>query len=390
MIRKTLFSLSALALMSGLVGCTGGGSGSGNGGGYTPTGGLTLDLGADSTPDWSQVVMGIQEVDVSPDGTNWAQLNQPKQTFDLQGLQNGGIINLASNITLDAGTYDVRIIWATTNYANPVNQPAYVVPLTGPGSVLAMPVSTVSAGTVTVQAGQLSQALLMLDTASAVQTFSGSPVFQPSPQLYDTSSCSIAGRIVNGSAAAIPGAEVFAELVDGAGTPHLVRRAITDATGSYRMDGLPSSVSGAAPTYFIVAMPAASSTTAYLARALGSLQPNAGQTLNAGSLAFTSTASTGAIALTLTPQTPSAHGTLADLRQSITIGSLTQYLIVRSDATAVGSSSDTYTFAGLPSSGYGVNATRFVPGGAVTGTAVSGTLVSVSSGATTTLTLTVQ
>ena len=390
MIRKPNLLFPASALLFGLVACSGGGSGS-SGGGTGQAGGLTLDLGADSTADWSQVVMGIQEVDVSLDGTHWTMIAQPKQTFDLLGLQNGGIINLASNVTLDAGTYEVRVIWATVNYADGAKAAAYVYPLGGgSGSALGMPVSTVSGGTIAVVGGQANPALLMLDTASAVQSFSGAVTFQPSAQLFDVSSCSLSGRIINGSAAAIPGTEVLAELVDGAGTPHVVRRAITDGTGSFRMDGLASSVSGAKPTYFLVAMPAATSSTAYQAGAVGPLQPNAGQTLNAGSLAFSSPVSTGAIGLTLTPQTPSAHGTFADLRQSITVGSLTQYLIVRADAVATGSSSDTFTFAGLPSSSYGVNATRFVPGGAVTGTAVSGTLIGVNSGATTSVSLAVQ
>ena len=392
MIRKTTSLLSASALMLSLLACSGGGEGDGSGGGNAPTGTVSLDLGADSTPDWSQVVMGIHEVDLSPDGTNWTPLNLPNQTFDLLGLQNGGVISLASGVTVKAGTYQVRVLWATTNYANPTSVPAYVYPLgAGSGSVLAMPVSTVVGGTITVQANQANPALLMLDTASAVQSFSGSVRFLPTAQLYDASSCSLYGRVVDGSATEIAGTEVLAELVDGAGTPYVVRRAITDGTGSYRMDGLLSSVSGASPSYFIVAMPAASSTTSYLAGGLGPFHPGAGQSLNAGTLAFSvAPVATGSIALTLTPQTPSGQGTFADLRQDVSIGFLHQYLIVRADAPATGASSDTYTFAGLPSSSYGVNATRFVPGGSVTGTAVSGSLVSVNSGATTSVSLTVH
>lgn len=389
MTLKTPSLLSASALMLSLLACSGSGGGGTSPG--TPTGTLSLDLGADSTPDWSQVVMGIAEIDVSTDGSHWTTLNQPKATFDLLGLQNGGIISLASGITLPVGTYEVRVVWATVNYANPTSIAAYVYPVgAGSGAALGMPVSTVVGGTVTIQAGAATPALLMLDTASAVQTFSGSATFQPSAQLYDTSSCSLTGRIQNGSAAAIAGTEVLAEVVDGAGVPHVMRRAITNGTGSYRMDGLPSSISGAQPSYFLVAMPAATSTTAYDAKALGPLQPTAGQTLAAGTLAFSTTTATGQIALTLTPQTPSGHGTLADLRQSITIGALAEYLTVRADAPATGTSSDTYTFAGLPSSSYGVDAVRFVPGGATTGTATSPSLVGVNSGATTSVSLTVQ
>ncbi|HTL99317.1 MAG TPA: DUF4382 domain-containing protein [Holophagaceae bacterium] len=371
-------------------------AGGGGGGGVpqpAPTGYVTLDLGADSTPDWSQVVMGIKEVDVSADGTHWAVLSQPAKTFDLLQVQNGGIINLANNAPLAAGTYQVRITWATINYANQVLQPAYVYPVgSASGLVLSMPVTTQLGGTLTVQEGATTSELLMLDTASAVQSFTGTGVlFQPSPQVFGVTSASVSGHIVDGSAHAIAGTEVFAEVVDGTGTPQVMRRAITNASGAYRMDGLPASFGGTQASYFLVAMPAASASTAYPAGGVGPVQPQAGQSLDAGSLAFSaSPISTGQIGLTLTPKTPSGQGTFADLRQTLTIGAGSYFLIVRGDAAVTGSGSDTYTFAALPSLSYGVNATRFIPGGQVTGSASSSSLIGVSGGATTSVSLAVQ
>lgn len=392
MTRSKLAPLLASSLLVLLAAC-GGGGGSTN---PSATGYLSLDLGADSTPDWSQVVMGIKEVDVSTDGTHWAVLVQPAKTFDLLQVQNGGEINLANHVALSPGSYHVRVTWATVNYANQILQPAYVYPVgSSSGQILSMPVTTTLGGTVSVQNGATASLLLMLDTASAIQTFPGGTggqvFFRPSAQLFDTSSATITGHIVDGSSHAIAGTEVFAELVDGTGTPHVVRRAITDASGAYRMDGLLAYINGVQADYFIVAMPAASASTAYQAQGAGAILLQGGQSADAGSLAFSSTPiSTGQIALTLTPQTPSGQGTFADLRQTLTIGFGSFYLIVRGDAVATGASSDTYTFAKLPSTSYGVNATRFVPGGQETGSASSPSLVGVSGGGTTSTSLTVQ
>ena len=386
--RFLKFGVIAAPLL--LLACT---AGEYQGGGIGTNSGipLTLVLGADSTPDWSQVVLGVKEVDISVDGTNWQTLSTPQKTFDLQNVQNGGEINLATNVPVQSGVYKVRIVWATTNYSNGALQAAYVYPVGSPtGSTLTMPVSTVAENTITVSGSHAIQMLLMLDTASAIQPFTGPSAkiaFQPSPQLFDATSCSLSGSITDSGSHPIQGTEVFAETIDGSGNPQVVRRAITDATGVYLMDGLDTS---AGESYFIVAMPAASSTTAYPPEALGAFTPTAGQAVNAGAMAFSaSPVSTGGIALTLTPQTPSGQGTFANLQQFILIGGVSYPLIIRADAVTTGTSSDTYTFTGLPASTFGVSATRFVPGGAVTASGAASS-VTVTGGATSPVSFTVQ
>ena len=380
MTRSKLALLSAAPLLLLLTACGGGGNGPTGSAGST----LTLDLGADSTPDWSKVVLGVQEVDVSSDGTNWTALSTPKKTFDLNQIQNGGLINIASNAPISPGTYQVRITWATTNYADGALQPAYVYPVgSSTGSALTMPVTSKVPGTISVSSNGTNSAFVMLDTASAVQSFtSGSAkiLFQPSAVLFDSTSASITGTVMDGSAHAIAGAEVFAEVIDGTLTPHVMRRAFTNASGAYQLDGLDTS---GGESYFIVAMPAASSTTAYPPGAMGAFTPTAGQVVDAGAMAFSaSPVSTGGIALTLTPQTPSGQGTFANLQQNILIGGVSYPLIFRADAVITGTSSDTYTFAKLPATAFGVSATRFVPGGAVTATGAASSVVTVTGGTT--------
>jgi hypothetical protein len=49
---------------------------------------------------------------------------------------------------------------------------------------------------------------------------------------------------------------------------------------------------------------------------------------------------------------------VADLRETLTFGSLTQYVIIRSHGTTIGTTQDTYGFAGLGTGSYGVVASR--------------------------------
>lgn len=382
---RTLAAASLPLLLA--LGCGGGSSSTG-----PANGAVSLALGADSTSDWSQVVMGVEEVDASTDGAHWSAIATPRRTFDLQKLEGGSPLTLASGASLAPGTYRFRIQWATTNYDNGVFLPAYAYPAgSATGQALAMPVSTILPGSVQIGAGQAVSLLAMLDTASAVQTFQGTStqvVFQPTPGLFDSTCCAITGTLVDEGGQPLAGAEVFAEIIDGTGTPHLMRRALTKSDGTYRLDGLPASLSGVQAAYYLVAMPGAGAGASHPAVAVGPVLATPGGQIAASKLAAAAAVTSGELDAAFTPETPSGQGTFVDLRQSVNVGSSSPFLIVRANAVGtVVSSGDTYAFQDLPPGSYGVNALRFIPGGAATSSVTSPSLVVVNSGATTTVNL---
>lgn len=374
-----------------LAGCGGGSSSSG-----PSNGSVSLSLGADSTLDWSQIVMGVEEIDASTDGSHWSAVATPRRTFDLLKLEGGSPITLASQAQLAPGTYRFRIVWATTNYDNGVFLPAYAYPAgSATGIPLTMPSSTILPGSVSVGAGQAVNLLAMLDSASSVQSFQGASTqvfFQPSPGLFDTTCCTFSGSLVDGGGQPLSGAEVFAEIIDGTGTPHLMRRALTRADGTFLLDGLPASLSGVQASYYFVAMPVAGSGSSYPAVAAGPVLATPGGQISAPQMvAAASSLTTGELDASFTPETPSGQGTFADLRQSVNVGSSSPFLIVRANAVGtVVSTGDSYAFRDLPPGSYGVNALRFTPNGSATGSATSPSLVVVNAGATSSVNLTIK
>lgn len=362
MIRMKTLALAPLALA---LACGGGGSGAR---GTSATGSLTLILGADSQREWGQMVVGIEKVEVSADGSTWAALATPKTTVDLMALQNGFERVLVSQASLPTGTYSVRVTWATVNYAVPINAAAYVVPTGGTiadGSVLTMPAATTVQGTITVGSGGDTQGLLMLDGAHAVQVYpkggSTEAVFQPHPELIAAStSGDIWGQVTAGGLAGA-GQEVMAEIVTGNLTPVVRRRAITDANGAFLLRALPVSQAGVTFQYFLVCMPSGTTAgTAFPAMGLGPIAPVAGGSVKGQNFVFTpgTALSTGSLGLTFTPPSAKGTSTSADLRQTLTIGSVSPALIVREGVVVTGSASDTRLFTGLPVGLYGANGTR--------------------------------
>ncbi|HEX9082465.1 MAG TPA: hypothetical protein VF768_09300, partial [Holophagaceae bacterium] len=155
------------------------------------------------------------------------------------------------------------------------------------------------------------------------------------------------------------------------------RRAFTDANGQYFLEALPTSA-----LYFVVSQPG--NTTAYGAKAsdpVSALSP----TTYTADLSFSGAQTSGALTLTITQASLPSEGTWGELRQNIPTGvSGTQFLIIRSQTAATGVSQDQVGFTGVaPGIGiYGVTAERSTSGGTPV-TKAAGSLVTVSSGATT-------
>ncbi|HJU83700.1 MAG TPA: hypothetical protein VJ600_05795 [Holophagaceae bacterium] len=381
------FLLGALLVLIPL-GCGGSGTGATTGGGSSQT--LTVLLGSDSNPDLQQAVLGVEKVEISSDGSTWTTLGSPRSTGDLMGLQGGHEVTLLSNASVSrAGSYVFRLTWATTNYANGAMQAAYVVPAgSAVGYQMTMPVSTVFSGAVTVPSNGSATALLMVDSADAIQAFQGTSLtfaFNPAPTAFDLSAtASITGRLSIGGTAQ-QGLEAFAEVVDGAGNPYILRRALSDASGNYVLDGLPSQIGGLSPVILVVAMPC-SATGSFAAQGAPPVNVTAPGNYAGADIDFSSSlTSPGNLALKVTPQTPSGSVTVADLRQNVAFGLSSAYVIVRSQNMITSAASDNYTFSNLPSVYFGVNATRY--SSAPPATVSSPSQVLVAAGTTTSVTL---
>jgi hypothetical protein len=345
----------AAFLCVGLMLACGGGGGSSRP--PAPTGNLTIRFGSDSFPGYSQAVVSLEKVEATADGTNWSPLGNIKATVDLLALQNGHSTVVLPAIPVTSTTYtQFRITWATVNYASAINQPAYVVPNGGAGQVLSMPATTVVNGPVTVPANGNVTAQIMLVGQQLVQSRpSGTYSFQAVGRASDlAASASIAGHVADGTTP-LTGIEVLAETVDGTGLATIQRRAFTDASGSYVLDGLPLG-----SLYFVVAQPVLSNSS-YAAVAATPVNATTATTYPTN-LTFSTPQAPGSLTLTISPASLSTQGTWGELRQNLLTGNAgSMTLIVRSQTMDTGLTEKT-SFLGLAPGFYGVTAQRSTSG----------------------------
>ncbi|MDP2877733.1 MAG: DUF4382 domain-containing protein [Holophaga sp.] len=366
------------------LGCSGGG-----GTNATMTGGngtLTLALGSDSQTDWSEIVVGVEKVEVSTNGTTWSTIATPQTTGNLMALQNGFEKTLANKVILAAGTYTVRVTWATTNYADISRREAYAVSPSSAVSLLTMPPTTTFQGSIQVTSSAESLGFLMIDAARALQSYpklgGGTEVlFQPHPELIPAAtSGDIEGQVM---AAGLVGAgqEVLAEVVDGALVPRVRRRATTDSNGYFLMRGLPVG------QVYLVCMPTGTTpNTVFPALGLGPITTLAGGSVRNQNFAFMagSAQAIGDLQLTVSPVSARGITTYADLRQNIPVFAGSAPLVVREGVVSTGATSDQRLFKGLPIGSFGANATRL---STPTATTPAAGLSLVTAGGTTATTL---
>ncbi|WP_291272484.1 DUF4382 domain-containing protein [Geothrix sp.] len=377
-LRPILVALVSL----GLTLACGGGGGGGNR--TSPSGTLTLRLGADSFPGFSQAIVSLEKVEASVDGGTWVPLGDIKATFDLLALQGGGSTLVLPAKSVTAATYaQFRLTWATVNYQSVSHVAAYLISSGGIEQSLAMPAATVVSGPVTVPANGNVTAQIMLNGQQMVQSHAGSAstyTFQATGRAFDMGATArITGHLSAGSTP-LTGVEVFAETVDGSGLATLQRRAFTDAAGNYALEALP-----AGGLWFLVAQPVGS-LSAYPAAAT-SVNATAA-TSYAADLSFSTPQTPGSLTLTVTPASTATQGTWGELRQTLATGlGGSQVLIVRSQTVATGVAQDQAGFLGLAPGAYGVTAQRSTSGGApVMKTSATQLLVSAGGTASTVLT----
>lgn len=371
-------------LLLGLALACGGGTGTGVTRGSGATGNVAVQMGSDSFPGYDQVVVSVEKVDASADGSTWVPVGTVQGTYDLMALQNGHPALMLPAAPLAAGAYThFRITWAAQNYRDGARPPAYAYPSgAATGQTLAMPATTVLPGSVTVAASGTQTLQLMLSGQQAVQVRAGTApyAFQATGQAFDLArTATVAGQLLDG-ATALAGAEVYAETLDGTLTAAIQRRAFTDAGGRFALECLPTSA-----LYVVVAQPTTAA-GAYGAEASEPISATTAATYPAN-LSFSGPQAPGNLTLTITPASTASQGTWGELRQTLATGASSfQTLIVRSQTATTGLVQDQVYFTGLAPGSYGVAAQRSTSGGAPILKA-AGSLVPVGSGATATATV---
>ena len=318
---------------------------------------LTLRLGSDSIPGYTQAVVSVQRVDASGDGGTWVGLGTVSGTFDLMALQNGHTVALLPGVSVDSGTYRYfRITWDTANHLNPINLPAYAVDTQNLSHPLAMPaaMTTVVTGNVAVPPNGSATAQIMVSGTQAIQIRPvagvATHVFQAVGQAFDPGVCA---RITGSLSPGLSGVEVYAETVDGTGLATIQRRALTDSSGSFALEALPTE-----SLYYVVGQPAGT-TSAYAAAASAGIDCALALPYGPVSLSYSTAQAPGALNLAVTPPSAAADATWGELRQSLsTGGSGSQTLIVRSQTVATSATQDLAGFAGLAPGNYGYTAQR--------------------------------
>lgn len=352
-LRLPLTTLGCLLLS---LAC-GGGSGGMNISGGEQTANLTVRLGSDSFPGYNQVVLGIEKVEASTNGTTWTQLGNVKSAVDLMSLQNGHSTAILSGAaSVPAATYtQFRITWATTNYSTG-NSPAFVVS-NGVQSPLTMPATTVLSGNVTVT-GAGTTALLMLSGQQAVQYHPAGLTpytFQATGSAYDPSvTAHIVGQLADGTTR-LGGMEVYAETLDANGLATVQRRTFTDLSGNYNLEGLPIG-----STYYVVAQPG-TATSSYQALASAPVSASTATSYTANLAFGNPQAPATRLTFQVVPAASATQVTWAELRKTLTVGSDTKSLIVRSQTLDTSSQDSTFLFGLFPDT-YGIAAQRSTSG----------------------------
>jgi hypothetical protein len=379
-LRPILAYLACLVLT---LACGGGGDGANISlGGGTPTGNLTVRLGSDSFPGYNQVVLSIEKLEGSTDGTTWTPLGNVRTAVDLMLLQNGNSTAILSAVSVPMATYtQFRLTWATVNYSSGYT-PSFVF-ASSAQSPLTMPVTTVLSGSVKVATTGTSTALLMLSGQQAVQNHPAGLTpytFQATGSAYDQSATAhLVGQLVDGTTR-LGGAEVYAETVDANGLATVQRRAFTDLSGNYALEGLPIG-----STYYVAAQPGNTSSS-YQALASAPVIAATATTYTAN-LAFANP-QTPAFKLTfqVTPASSAAQVTWAELRKTLATGSGSQALIVRSQTLDTNILDGTFIYGLFPDT-YDVDAQRSTSGAAPVMKAGVPSKVTLSSGASSTATV---
>ncbi|HJV22950.1 MAG TPA: DUF4382 domain-containing protein [Holophagaceae bacterium] len=331
---------------------------------------------------YQEINVHIQSVEIKGDG-GWITLGTPDVTLNLLTLTGGLSQTLASGATLPAGHYgQMRLILGSGNTVKLAD--GSVHDLTVPSGLQTGIKLIVSFD---VAAGTTKDVWIDFDAAHSIQLVatgaSNKFMLRPTVRAVDkVATGSIAGTFTDAaSSAPLAGAMVYAETLDGLGTPHLVRSTVTDAGGHYLLDLLPVGA-----FYYVVSLPrvGAPTVTAYGAQASDALAVTSGAPLQTFNAAFTVGAAVGGVGGTVTPVATADQHDTVDLQQSLMAGGSSHTFIVDTVMATVGTSTETYAFAYLPVGTYAVQGRRSTlnPDGSTTVTAPAPLPATITAGTT--------
>lgn len=344
-----IFALASGLALGLLLGC-GGSSGSSNGS-------MSVRITDGPISGFQEINVNIQKVEISSGG-GWITLGSPNQTYNLLALTGGLSQTLAAGATLPAGHYSqMRLVLGAGNTVKLAD--GSVHPLTVPSGLQTGIKLIVSFD---VAAGTTEDVWIDFDAAHSIQLVSAGAsnqyILRPTVRAFDkVATGSISGTFTDGaSSAPLAGAMVYAETLDGAGNPLVVRSTVTDASGHYTLDLLP--VGG---SYFVVSQPktGTGTLTAYDAKASDALAISATSPLQSFNASFTVDASVGGIGGGVTPVATADQTDAVSLMQSLATPSGPSHtFIVDATMATVGTSSESYAFASVPVGSYSVQGAR--------------------------------
>lgn len=355
----------------GLMGCGGGSS-------SEPTGRMSVTLVDGPIDGFEQINLDIQSVEIRGAG-GWITLGTPNKVVNLLDLTGGVTQTLASGATLPAGTYgQMRLILGPNNTLKPVGQALQALKVP---SGLQTGVKLIV--NFQVEAGSTKDVWIDFDAARSVQphqTGNGSWMLRPTVWAYDkVATGSISGTLSSGGSP-VAGAWVTAQVLEN-GSPRVIRRALSSATGSYQLDLLPLGI-----PYFVVSQPVVG-TNAYSAQASGALTLTGSAPLATANFVFQAASATGSVSGSFQSPAGTDQHDEVELLQSLPSGAATYAFVVRGTNATVTPQGESYGFSLLPSAGYQARATRWTlaPDGSLSGVPTLSPTFTVNGGQTTTV-----
>jgi len=287
----------------------------------------------------------------------WITLGTPDRTINLLKLVGGVDESLVGGATLPVGHYgQMRLLLGSGNTVKLAD--GTVQPLVVPSGLQTGIKLVVSFD---VAPGTTKDVWIDFDAAHSILVVqagaSGQYHLRPTVWAFDKLvTGSIHGTLTDAAGATpLAGATVFAEYLDPAGSPVIARSTITDTSGAYALDLLPTGA-----TYYVVSQPVTGTTTlkAYAAKASDGMALSAATPVFTYSTAFSVVAATGGVAGGITPLPGSTQSDQVQLLQSLTTAAGSHAFILRTTMATQGATAETYGFDQVPPGAYTLRGLR--------------------------------
>ncbi|NTW85870.1 MAG: DUF4382 domain-containing protein, partial [Holophagaceae bacterium] len=281
----------------------------------------------------------------------------PDRTINLLRLVGGVEESLVNGATLPTGHYgQMRLVLGAGNTVKLAD--GTVQPLTVPSGLQSGIKLVVSFD---VAPGTTKDVWIDFDAAHSILVVqagaSGQYHLRPTVWAFDKLvTGSIHGTLTDAAGATpLAGATVFAETLDPTGSPVLARSTVTDASGAYTLDLLPTGA-----TYYVVSQPVTGTITpkAYGAKASDGFALSAATPVFTYNTAFTAVSATGSLAGAITPLASSAQSDQVQLLQSLTTASGSHPFILRTAMATQSAATETYGFDLVPPGSYTLRGLR--------------------------------